>query len=312
MIGGGVTGCSCALTLAERGIRVRLHEAREIAGGASGRNGGFALRGAAAPYDEARRELGEDRAPPPPPFLPPPTSPPHFFIYITTFPSHSPIPSTPLSLPLLSPSLPSSPRPPTPPRLSSPPAAPAPPPRPLPPPGRPRPLTARPAARARARARAAGRAGPAAPAPRGRGAGPASLRGPAAGPGAGRAPARPRRAGALRGGPRPRARSPARRRVWRPRVATSRRTEAARASRRARVTLVRGPSRALGGAGADAAPRAPSRRRRGSVGVACPIVSSPLSRELRGAWRSPPFGRPAWCGSFLSICLERGEAVLGS
>lgn len=62
VIGGGVTGCSCALTLAERGIRVRLHEAREIAGGASGRNGGFALRGAAAPYDEARRELGEDRA----------------------------------------------------------------------------------------------------------------------------------------------------------------------------------------------------------------------------------------------------------
>jgi gamma-glutamylputrescine oxidase len=62
VIGGGVTGCSCALTLAERGIRVRLYEQREIAGGASGRNGGFALRGAAAPYDEARRELGDARA----------------------------------------------------------------------------------------------------------------------------------------------------------------------------------------------------------------------------------------------------------
>jgi gamma-glutamylputrescine oxidase len=62
VIGGGVTGCSCALTLAERGVRVRLFEAREIAGGASGRNGGFALRGAAAPYDEARRELGDERA----------------------------------------------------------------------------------------------------------------------------------------------------------------------------------------------------------------------------------------------------------
>ncbi len=62
MIGGGVTGCSCALTLAERGVRVRLHEAREIAGGASGRNGGFALRGATPPYDEARRLLGTDRA----------------------------------------------------------------------------------------------------------------------------------------------------------------------------------------------------------------------------------------------------------
>jgi glycine/D-amino acid oxidase-like deaminating enzyme len=62
VIGGGVTGCSCALTLAERGVRVRLHEAREIAGGASGRNGGFALRGATPPYDEARRLLGAERA----------------------------------------------------------------------------------------------------------------------------------------------------------------------------------------------------------------------------------------------------------
>ncbi len=62
VIGGGVTGCSCALTLAERGVRVRLYEAREIAGGASGRNGGFALRGAAAAYDEARQALGKERA----------------------------------------------------------------------------------------------------------------------------------------------------------------------------------------------------------------------------------------------------------
>src|SRR3954454_4453368 len=62
VIGGGVTGCSCALTLAERGVRVRLYEQREIAGGASGRNGGFALRGAAVPYDVARMQLGDDRA----------------------------------------------------------------------------------------------------------------------------------------------------------------------------------------------------------------------------------------------------------
>jgi glycine/D-amino acid oxidase-like deaminating enzyme len=62
VIGGGVTGCSCALTLAERGVRVRLHEAREIAGGASGRNGGFALRGAADPYDEVRAALGRENA----------------------------------------------------------------------------------------------------------------------------------------------------------------------------------------------------------------------------------------------------------
>jgi gamma-glutamylputrescine oxidase len=62
VIGGGVTGCSCALTLAERGVRVRLYEAREIAGGASGRNGGFALRGATTPYDEARHALGDEHA----------------------------------------------------------------------------------------------------------------------------------------------------------------------------------------------------------------------------------------------------------
>jgi gamma-glutamylputrescine oxidase len=62
VIGGGVTGCACALALAEAGVRVRLHEAREIAGGASGRNGGFALRGAAMPYHEARAALGRERA----------------------------------------------------------------------------------------------------------------------------------------------------------------------------------------------------------------------------------------------------------
>jgi gamma-glutamylputrescine oxidase len=62
IVGGGVTGCSCALALAEAGIRVRLHEAREIAGGASGRNGGFALRGGAMAYDAARRQLGRDSA----------------------------------------------------------------------------------------------------------------------------------------------------------------------------------------------------------------------------------------------------------
>jgi gamma-glutamylputrescine oxidase len=62
VIGGGVTGLSCALTLAERGKRVRVHEARTIASGASGRNGGFALRGAAMPYDRGRTKLGPERA----------------------------------------------------------------------------------------------------------------------------------------------------------------------------------------------------------------------------------------------------------
>ena len=62
IVGGGVTGCACALALAEAGQRVVLYEAREIAGGASGRNGGFALRGAAPAYDQARRDLGPERA----------------------------------------------------------------------------------------------------------------------------------------------------------------------------------------------------------------------------------------------------------
>lgn len=62
IVGGGVTGCACALVLAEAGQRVVLYEAREIAGGASGRNGGFALRGGAPAYDQARRDLGPERA----------------------------------------------------------------------------------------------------------------------------------------------------------------------------------------------------------------------------------------------------------
>ena len=62
IVGAGVTGCSCALTLAKAGLRVRVHEAREVAGGASGRNGGFALRGSASSYDLARVELGPERA----------------------------------------------------------------------------------------------------------------------------------------------------------------------------------------------------------------------------------------------------------
>jgi gamma-glutamylputrescine oxidase len=62
IVGGGITGCSAALTLARAGRRVRLHDAREIAGGASGRNGGFALRGGAMAYNHAREWLGEGRA----------------------------------------------------------------------------------------------------------------------------------------------------------------------------------------------------------------------------------------------------------
>ncbi len=62
VVGGGMTGCSCALVLAEAGLKVSLYEEREIAGGASGRSGGFALRGGAAPYPVLVDSIGRERA----------------------------------------------------------------------------------------------------------------------------------------------------------------------------------------------------------------------------------------------------------
>lgn len=62
VVGAGVTGCSAALALAQAGLRVRVHDGREVAGGASGRNGGFALRGAAAPYDVIVQSVGREVA----------------------------------------------------------------------------------------------------------------------------------------------------------------------------------------------------------------------------------------------------------
>ena len=62
IIGAGITGVSCALALARGGLRVRVHDTRGIAEGASGRNGGFALRGGAARYDVARETYGSDAA----------------------------------------------------------------------------------------------------------------------------------------------------------------------------------------------------------------------------------------------------------
>jgi len=62
IVGAGVTGCSAALRLAEAGLRVRVHDARGIAEGASGRNGGFALGGGAARYDVARETYGAGQA----------------------------------------------------------------------------------------------------------------------------------------------------------------------------------------------------------------------------------------------------------
>lgn len=62
VVGAGVTGCSCALTLAEAGRRVRVYDRREVASGASGRNGGIASRGGATGYAEAVAAHGRDAA----------------------------------------------------------------------------------------------------------------------------------------------------------------------------------------------------------------------------------------------------------
>lgn len=62
VVGGGVTGCSAALHLAERGYRVKLVEARRIGSGASGRSGGHALPGLGVGMDMVRDRLGLDAA----------------------------------------------------------------------------------------------------------------------------------------------------------------------------------------------------------------------------------------------------------
>jgi glycine/D-amino acid oxidase-like deaminating enzyme len=62
IVGAGITGCSAALRLAEGGLRVRVHDARGVAEGASGRNGGFALGGGAARYDVARETYGAEQS----------------------------------------------------------------------------------------------------------------------------------------------------------------------------------------------------------------------------------------------------------
>ncbi len=57
VIGGGVTGVTGALFLAEGGARVAVLERREVATGATGRNGGFMLAGTHEYYVEAVEEL---------------------------------------------------------------------------------------------------------------------------------------------------------------------------------------------------------------------------------------------------------------
>ena len=62
VIGGGVGGLSCARRLAELGVETVLLEGGRVAGGASGRNGGFLIAGTAAFHNDARERFGVERA----------------------------------------------------------------------------------------------------------------------------------------------------------------------------------------------------------------------------------------------------------
>ena len=62
IIGGGITGISAALHLAERGYDVALLEAHDIGWGASGRNGGQVLAGFGAGQVKLKRLLGAEPA----------------------------------------------------------------------------------------------------------------------------------------------------------------------------------------------------------------------------------------------------------
>ncbi|PMR78802.1 NAD(P)/FAD-dependent oxidoreductase [Billgrantia endophytica] len=62
VIGGGITGCSAALHLAERGYSVVLLESRTLGFGASGRSGGQILPGLGTDIATVERALGRERA----------------------------------------------------------------------------------------------------------------------------------------------------------------------------------------------------------------------------------------------------------
>jgi gamma-glutamylputrescine oxidase len=62
VVGGGVAGLACARRLAQHGIETILLERGTVAGGASGRNGGFLIAGVALFYNDARESYGAERA----------------------------------------------------------------------------------------------------------------------------------------------------------------------------------------------------------------------------------------------------------
>lgn len=62
IIGAGITGAAAALWLSRAGQRVAVVEARRVAAGASGRNGGFLLGGTAELYVDAVAQFGHERA----------------------------------------------------------------------------------------------------------------------------------------------------------------------------------------------------------------------------------------------------------
>ena len=62
VIGAGITGTATALWLARAGVQVRVLEARSIAAGASGRNGGFISDGTTASYATIIQRYGHEQA----------------------------------------------------------------------------------------------------------------------------------------------------------------------------------------------------------------------------------------------------------
>lgn len=62
VVGGGFTGLSVALELAERGYQVVLLEGQRVGWGASGRNGGQLVNGYSRPLDVIERRYGADAA----------------------------------------------------------------------------------------------------------------------------------------------------------------------------------------------------------------------------------------------------------